>query len=41
MEKLGYTEEAIQKCHEILARDPYFPFITELYLPTLLKKKKR
>ena len=41
MEKLGYIEEAIQKCHEILARDPYFPFITELYLPTILKKKKR
>lgn len=41
MEKLGYMEEAIQKCHEILARDPYFPFITELYLPTILKKRKR
>ena len=40
MEKLGYTEQAIQKCDEILARDPYFPFITELYLPSLLKKKK-
>lgn len=41
MEKLGYMEEAIQKCHEILARDSYFPFITELYLPTILKKRKR
>lgn len=41
MDKLGYTDEAIQKCHEILDRDPYFPFITELYLPTILKKKKR
>jgi tetratricopeptide (TPR) repeat protein len=40
MEKLGYIEDAIQKCDEILARDPYFPFITELYLPSLLKKKK-
>lgn len=40
MDKLGLTEEAIKKCHEILAKDPYFPFITELYLPSMLKKKK-
>ena len=40
MEKLGLIEEGIQKSYEILAKDPYFPFITELYLPSLLKKKK-
>ena len=40
MDKLGMVEEGIQKCYEILDRDPYFPFITELYLPSLLKKKK-
>ena len=40
MDKLGLTEEAIKKCYEILDKDPYFPFITELYLPSLLQKLK-
>lgn len=38
--KTGLREEAIKKCREILAEEPNFPFIKDIYLPSLLKKDK-
>ena len=36
--KTGQKAAAIDKCHEILEEEPNFPFIRDVYLPSLLKK---
>lgn len=36
--KTGRKEEAIAMCKKILAEEPNFPFIRDVYLPSLLKK---
>jgi hypothetical protein len=36
--KTGNKDAAIEKCREILDEEPNFPFIRDVYLPSLLKK---
>ena len=37
--KTGQKEAAIEMCQQILAEEPNFPFIRDIYLPSLLKKE--
>lgn len=44
LQSMGYVsskEEVIQKCHELLAEEPKFSYITGTFLPAFLKEKKR
>ena len=44
LQSMGYVrskEEVIQKCHELLAEEPNFSYITGTFLPAFLKEKKR